>query len=712
MRVLIATGLYPPEIGGPATYAKLFEERLPDYGYEVDVLPFSVVRNIPNIIRHIAYMWMLIRRARSADVLLAQDTVSVGFPAAMASKITGIPLVVRVPGDYAWEQGRQRFGVLENLDDFQKKRYGPAVQFFRVVQKLTVRSASRVIAPSEYLANIVSNWIREDQEIDVIYNGVELSLSVKEPEKRPAGEFIVSVGRLVTWKGFDSLIQIVNRESNWFLAIIGDGPQKDTLEKKAGERVKLKGPLPQDEMLGWCNVADVFVLNSSYEGLSHTLLEVMALGVPIVATNVGGNTELIEDGVHGLLVEAEDDTALHNAIKKLLGDNKLRRKLAENARLKAKDFSVNYTIEATVKLLEDVVFKAKIEGSHVLMISSDKKIFEEDSAVRKRIQKYGALFDSLDVIVFTKRKYGFKKTQILKNTWVHPTNSLSRWMYVFDAIRMGKKISNINMVTAQDPFESGLAGVFISRKLGTSLHIQIHTDITSSYFKRMSRINRARSILGKWVISEADCIRAVSRRIERGVEVKYRPNAGISILPIFVNLKEFKKIEHKKHPRFETTLLVVSRLEEEKNVQLAIRALCKARDVGNDAGLVIVGSGGEEEKLKLLATELEVSEWVEFAGWQDPKEYYAVSDLVLVPSHYEGYGMTIVEALAAGVPVLSTDVGIAHEAGAIVAKEDGFEDALVEWFKNGPREGRLLYKSYKSEKEYLQLYKDDIEKCI
>ena len=89
-----------------------------------------------------------------------------------------------------------------------------------------------------------------------------------------------------------------------------------------------------------------------------------------------------------------------------------------------------------------------------------------------------------------------------------------------------------------------------------------------------------------------------------------------------------------------------------------------------------------------------------------------MADLVLVPSNYEGYGMTIVEALAAGIPVLSTDVGIAHEAGAIVAKEDKFESSLVEWFKNDSREGELKYHPYKNEKEYLSLYKKDILRCI
>jgi glycosyltransferase involved in cell wall biosynthesis len=712
MRILIATGLYPPEIGGPATYAKFFEDELPKNDIEVEILPFSNVRHLPKVIRHFAYLWKLIRMSRSADAILVQDTVSTGVPAAIASKITRLPLIVRVPGDYAWEQGRQRFGVKENLDDFQDLRYGPMVGLFRALQEFTVRSATRVIAPSEYLANIVVRWVNPNQEVSIVYNGVELPLVVSEPEKRPDEDLVVSVGRLVPWKGFDSLINIVNKEENWFLAIIGDGPLKEKLGRNAGKRVMLKGKLPRDETLGWCKEADVFVLNSSYEGLSHTLLEVMALGVPIVATNVGGNPELIEDGVHGLLVESGNDKALHDAIEKLVNDKNLAKKLGENAKVRAEDFSIDYTVEATSEVLRDAIYLPPKKGEYVLMISTDRNIFIEDSKVRNRMKKYGGLFDELHIIVFTKRADNFKPIQICENTWIHPTNSHSRWLYVIDAIRIGRKTHSANIVTTQDPFETGLAGSLIYKKLGARLHVQVHTDVMSSEFVRGNFINRIRRIIASWIIPKADCIRTVSRRIERGIEVKYRPLAEVSILPIFVNLREFKKIEHKKHSRFNTTLLVVSRLEIEKNVSLAIRALHQVRRAGNDAGLIIVGSGNQKKKLRILVEELGLEQWVEFAGWKDPHEFYGLADIVLVTSKYEGFGITIIESLAAGVPVLSTDVGIAHEAGAIVTKEKNYESALVEWFKNGSRQGKLLFKPYKSEKEYLLKYKSDIARCI
>ena len=120
MRVLIATGLYPPESGGPATHTKLMEERLPALGFEVFVLPFSRVRHLPKVLRHGAYFFKCVAMARKADVVFAQDTVSVGFPAVLAAMLTNTKFVARVPGDYAWEQGGLAFGVRDELDEFQK----------------------------------------------------------------------------------------------------------------------------------------------------------------------------------------------------------------------------------------------------------------------------------------------------------------------------------------------------------------------------------------------------------------------------------------------------------------------------------------------------------------------------------------------------------------------------------------------------------------
>lgn len=321
-KILIATGVYPPESGGPATYAALLEERLPGLGFSVSVLPFSTVRHLPKVVRHAAYFFACLNRAKESDIVYALDTVSVGFPAALAALLLRKKFVVRVPGDYAWEQARQRFGVVEELDAFQNNTYGWRVSLLRAVQRFVVRHARAVVVPSEYLRGIVSRWGCAPR---VIYSSIDLAPAYNMPKDRPQGFLVVSSGRRVPWKGFEGIARVVAQEGGWHFFLAED--------------------LPRTEALGWVKTADVFVLNSTYEGLSYALVEAMALGTPVVATAVGGNPELITNGVDGLLVPPGDDAALHEALKRVQQDPEGARARAQSARAKVGQFSIGTALE-------------------------------------------------------------------------------------------------------------------------------------------------------------------------------------------------------------------------------------------------------------------------------------------------------------------------------------------------------------------------------
>ncbi len=344
MKLVLATPLYPPEIGGPATYAKLLAEGLSARGIEVTVVKFSEVRHLPKGIRHIVYFWRVHRALRNADAVLALDPVSVGLSACLAAWFAKKPFVVKIVGDYAWEQGQQRFGITENLDDFIKTKKVPfPVRILRRIQTRVAAAATRVIVPSEYLKGIVAAWGSPspgygepsipEEKIEVIYNSVALPASLKTIE-RPNGFLVVSSGRRVPWKGFEALERVVIRQSGWHF-FLAEG-------------------LPRSEALGWVKAADVFVLNSSYEGLSHALLEAMMLGTPIVATSGGGNPELIEDGKTGLLVPPGDEEALYTALRQVEQDPATAHKRAAAAQEFAKQFSTETMLEATATLLQHV----------------------------------------------------------------------------------------------------------------------------------------------------------------------------------------------------------------------------------------------------------------------------------------------------------------------------------------------------------------------
>lgn len=362
MRLLIATPLYPPEPGGPATYAKILETELPSRDVEVALLKFGNVRKYPKIVRHIAYFILLLRAGKDADAILALDPVSTGLPAMLAARLLRKPFFVKIVGDYAWEQGTQRFGVRIGLDEFVRTKHVPfQVAYLRKVQTLVARSAKTVIVPSEYLRDIVSCWGLPKEHMSVVYNAMqheavgELPLSVTE-SSRPR---VVSVGRLVPWKGMPGLIDAMaavrEQVPSATLQIAGDGPERDSLERFMHVRLKesgtVLGPLSHADTLALIQDADIFVLNSTYEGLSHLLIEALSLGKAIIATDVGGNPELIEDGKNGLLVPSGERAALIDALTHLLVTPKHRELLGNAARLSAERFSTKAMADRTVEVL-------------------------------------------------------------------------------------------------------------------------------------------------------------------------------------------------------------------------------------------------------------------------------------------------------------------------------------------------------------------------
>jgi glycosyltransferase involved in cell wall biosynthesis len=358
MRLVIATPLYPPEIGGPATYAKLLEEGMPAKGIDVEVVKFSEVRHLPRLIRHYAYYRRVLRAARQADAVLALDPVSVGLPAMKAAKRLGKPFLVKIVGDYAWEQGQQRFGVTQSLDEFVRAGDMPwPVRLLQRTQARVARAARRVIVPSDYLKGIITAWGIDADRISVVYNAVPLEALGMVPEKVSAlpRPLVVTAGRLVPWKHMHEVIDAIAVIPEASLVVVGDGPERITLERHAKEKIPgrsiFTGMLSHKDTLATILSSEAFVLNSSYEGLSHLLVEALTLGVPTVATRAGGNPEVITHDSDGLLISAGDTAALTAALTRVLSDENLRARLSAHAKESAKRFSIETMLRQTVDLV-------------------------------------------------------------------------------------------------------------------------------------------------------------------------------------------------------------------------------------------------------------------------------------------------------------------------------------------------------------------------
>jgi len=339
MKLLIATGLYPPDIGGPATYTVFLEKHLPLFGIAFSVVPFGIVRKYPKVIRHCMYTLALIRSGFSTDVIYALDTVSVGVPALIASVILRKPLYLRVPGDYAWEQGQQRFGITETLDEYLVRKEKPlGVRILAWLQYRVAKRATRIIVPSDYMKGVVRAWGIDSQKVVRIYSALKV---IEVPESKETlrtqfgyrGFVVVTAARLVPWKGISALIDVIaNLRSESFdisLQVIGDGTSRTELEQRVQEKnigsyIAFQGVVDRRLLGKRIKAADVFVLNTSYEGLSHQLLEVMSIGIPIITTSVGGNIELVTHKAEGNLVPFKGIEEIMGAQRDFYNNERLR----------------------------------------------------------------------------------------------------------------------------------------------------------------------------------------------------------------------------------------------------------------------------------------------------------------------------------------------------------------------------------------------------
>lgn len=291
---------------------------------------------------------------------------------------------------------------------------------------------------------------------------------------------------------------------------------------------------------------------------------------------------------------------------------------------------------------------------NILSIGSDKNLLVAGSAVRERMALYGRACDELHIVI-----PGLGETEkISDKVFVHPTGTTNPLKRVSAAVTVGEKIKNIDLITAQDPFEYGFAALKLGRKLGAPVELQVHTDIGSPYFAKNLK-NKARMVNIKRRFAHAAGVRVVSERVAHAVEKLGVPKGRIAVLPVFVDAKKFIEVSHTPSEK-EKIILMAGRLEKEKEYPSALKAFARVHAHISDARLYIAGDGALKAPLVARARVLGIADAVVFLGAvKEMTPHLAQAVVFLHTSQYEGFGAVLAEAALAGVPIVSTDVGIA-----------------------------------------------------
>ena len=367
MRILIVSGIWPPEVGGPASHGPEFGKFLIDRGHQVRAVttarkagaldpgfPLTVSRSDRRLlIRLPAGAMAVIAAARRADVIYATGMYA---RSALASTLHRVPLVLKLVNDPAYDRARSLGVFSGTLDEFQGCQAQSSVRALKRLRRLTLSRASRVVIPSRFFADIARGWGLPADRISVVPNPAPLidrPTSRDELRGRLGVRFptFVFVGRLVEVKNLPLAITALRAVPDASLVVIGDGPEREELirviaKSGVGERVSLKGALPRAEAIEWLRAADAAILPSKFENFPHAAVEALTAGTPVIATSVGGVPEIVETGVNGILVPPGDSRAFGAAMASLVEDRALLESLREGARAVGGRYRVEPIFEA------------------------------------------------------------------------------------------------------------------------------------------------------------------------------------------------------------------------------------------------------------------------------------------------------------------------------------------------------------------------------
>ena len=241
----------------------------------------------------------------------------------LISKLCPVTPIVRIEADTPTAAiYQEKTGVIKVIKRFVYPR----------IWRMCISNSSGVIALSRYLRYLAIKY--GAKKVVVVSQGVDTNLF--KPMNGKKGWDLLYVGRISKEKNLPMLFEVfreLKREvGDLRLCIVGDGPERENLEREySGDGVFFAGYVEHNDLPKFYNMAKIFVLASLSEGLPTVIMEAMACGLPVVATDVGGVSEIVLDGKTGFVVSLEDEDNFRSKLRLLLTEAKLRARIGKNS---------------------------------------------------------------------------------------------------------------------------------------------------------------------------------------------------------------------------------------------------------------------------------------------------------------------------------------------------------------------------------------------
>ncbi len=359
MKVLLVSGIYPPDIGGPATFVPKLRSFLEIKGIRTFLITLGSETEVgPSSLRLARGTFFPVRFLRTILKIRSQIDENTYIFANGLHEEVAIALIgkrnratAKIVGDPVWERQRNKKKTTLEIDKFSQSKLTLAASLQRKLLNWSLKKFDALIVPGKTLRSMVQSWDLNFPEITVINNGVEIS---KEEHSGKKDFDVIAVSRLVPWKNLDILIEAC-ADLGLRLKVVGDGPSRTELEDltlKFGAATTFTGEIEEHLIYREIASAEVYALISSYEGQSFSLLQAMAAGAAILVSDAPGNTNVIRADWSGLIVR-QTVGEVTAGLQRLFADRGLRKRLGDNAKLEAAE---KYNIEVTLRETKKIVF--------------------------------------------------------------------------------------------------------------------------------------------------------------------------------------------------------------------------------------------------------------------------------------------------------------------------------------------------------------------
>ncbi len=355
MRILIATGIYPPDIGGPAQYARGVEEVWKKAGYTVKVLAFRFERKLPTGIRHLYFFLRVLLALPGTDFIFSPDTFSAAVPATIAAKLFGKKIIIRTGGDFLWEQYVERTGELVLLKNFyhntnyetdtnvrtkgfEKKLNRKERMIFRLL-KFLFAHADAVVFSTAWQRDIFQGPYQLDLKkcfiVENFYAPAEEHSHILKNVRMSSDKIFVGGVRALNWKNLARLEEAFTRVRQQGLPV--------ELQLQTGSRGKFLEDIAASYAVILVSLGDVS---------PNTILEAISLGKPFILTRETGLYEKLKD--IGVWVDSENVDDIAAKIVWLSDEHNYK---AQQEKIKA--FTFRHSWENIVEEIMDIYARIK-----------------------------------------------------------------------------------------------------------------------------------------------------------------------------------------------------------------------------------------------------------------------------------------------------------------------------------------------------------------